>query len=172
MFTREWRHPNQKAKLLSVSIIKNAKEPRFTQIRFHGTQRACTIGNNPLQTCDESECYLCQVLKNGFSIQHSNPKSMFGPGIYTSVVSSKANIYARNYHIRSHKHVLLICAIDPGNSRTMRVAAAPGAGVDSIEGATKPEGGTLEYPETVVFNEKNIKPVGLVVYTREGWQPR
>ncbi|KAJ5520068.1 hypothetical protein N7463_000521 [Penicillium fimorum] len=91
---------------------------------------------------------------------------MFGPGIYSSVVS-KANLYSRNHHVRSHKHVLIICGLDPGNSVDMTAAGIPGP-CDSVEGLTKAEGGTLEYQESVVYDPARLKPLGLVVYMREG----
>ncbi|OQE38358.1 hypothetical protein PENCOP_c008G06901 [Penicillium coprophilum] len=170
MFHRQWKHPNTKAKLVSIYVIKNAKEPGL-KLRFHGTQRACKIGSGSLEACNNAECYLCSILKKGFSIDNASTRSMFGPGIYSSVVSSKANIYSRNHHVRSHKHVLLLCGLDPGNSVDMTVAGIPGP-CDSVEGLTKAEGGQLDYQETVVYDPARIKPLGLVVYTREGWTPR
>ncbi|KAL3456437.1 hypothetical protein BJX64DRAFT_41348 [Aspergillus heterothallicus] len=170
MFKREWRHPNTKGKLVSIYVIKNAKDPKL-KLRFHGTQRACRIGAGSLDPCDDDECYLCSILKKGFTLDHANVRAMFGRGIYSSVVSSKADIYAKNHHVRSHKHVLILCGLDLGTPKVMLAAGDPGQ-CDSVEGATKPEGGQLEYPETVIYDPKRIKPLGLVVYTREGWTPR
>ncbi|KAJ5517778.1 hypothetical protein PEX1_051700 [Penicillium expansum] len=170
MFKSEWKHPKTKGKLVSIYVVKNAKNPRL-KLRFHGTQRACMIGNGSLQPCDNIECYLCSILKKGFSTNHANAGSMFGAGIYSSVVSSKADIYSRNHHIRSHAHVLILCGVDAGYSVDMKAAGNPGP-CDSVEGLTKAEGGQLEYPETVVYDPARIKPLGLVVYTREGWTPR
>ncbi|KAL2851168.1 hypothetical protein BJY01DRAFT_245105 [Aspergillus pseudoustus] len=163
MFKNEWRHPNTKGKLVSIYVVKNAKDPKL-KLRFHGTQRACRIGAGSLDPCDNDECYICSILKKGFSTTHANPRGMFGPGIYSSIVSSKADIYARNHHIRSHKHVIILCGVDLGHSVTMKVAGLPPP-CDSVEGATKPEGGQLEYPETIVYDGARIKPIGLVVDT-------
>ncbi|OJJ46850.1 hypothetical protein ASPZODRAFT_15543 [Penicilliopsis zonata CBS 506.65] len=160
MFHCEWRHPNKKAKLVSIYVIKNAKDSRL-KLRFHGTQRACKIGSGSLQPCDKSECYLCGILNNGFSLSQANTKGMFGPGIYSSVVSSKADVYANNHHIHCNRHVIILCGVDPGNSIDMKAAGFPGP-CDSVEGLTKADGGSLEYQETVVYDPARIKPIGLV----------
>ncbi|KAJ5634361.1 hypothetical protein N7528_002203 [Penicillium herquei] len=130
MFYSEWRHPNTKAELLSIYVIRDAKDPEL-ELRFHGTQRACKIGSGSLEPCDKVECNLCGILKNGFSVAHS---------------------------------------IDRGNAKEMAAAGHPGA-CDSVEGLTTANGGTLKYPETVIYDPARIKPLGLVVYTREGWAP-
>ncbi|KAJ0415141.1 hypothetical protein BJY00DRAFT_305099 [Aspergillus carlsbadensis] len=161
MFSREWKHPNTKGKLVSVYVIKNAKNPKH-ELRFHGTQRACRIGAGSLDPCDNDECYICSILKKGFTLDHANQRAMFGPGIYSTVVSSKADIYAKNHHVRSHKHVILLCGVELGTPKTMYAAGHPGL-CDSVEGATKADGGALEYRETVVYDERKIKPIGLVV---------
>ncbi|KAL2793181.1 hypothetical protein BJX66DRAFT_326235 [Aspergillus keveii] len=161
MFSREWKHPNTKGKLASIYVIKNAKDPKL-KLRFHGTQRACRIGAGSLDPCDNDECYVCGILKKGFTLDHANLRAMFGPGIYSTVVSSKADIYAKNHHVRSHKHVILLCGLDLGTPVTMYAAGLPGP-CDSVEGATKAEGGALEYRETVVYDPARIKPIGLVV---------
>ncbi|KAJ5717659.1 hypothetical protein N7488_003305 [Penicillium malachiteum] len=169
MFYSEWRHPNTKAKLLSIYVIRDAKDPEL-ELRFHGTQRACKIGSGSLEPCDKVECKLCSILKNGFSVAHSKKTCMFGPGIYSSIVSSKANLYAKNHRLHSKKHVLIICGVDRGNAKEMKAAGVPGT-CDSVEGITRANGGALNYPETVIYDAARIKPLGLVVYTREGWAP-
>ncbi|KAL2867616.1 uncharacterized protein BJX67DRAFT_371940 [Aspergillus lucknowensis] len=161
MFQNEWKHPNTKAKLVSIYVIKNTKRPGL-KLTFHGTQRACKIGAGSLDPCDKDECYLCCILKKGFTLDHANPRAMFGPGIYSSVISSKADIYAKNHHIHCHKHVLILCGVDLGTPKVMQRAGLPGK-CDSVEGATRPEGGTLEYPETVIYDPARIKPIGLVL---------
>ncbi|KAJ5720965.1 uncharacterized protein N7483_008899 [Penicillium malachiteum] len=81
-----------------------------------------------------------------------------------------ANLYAKNYRLHSRKHVLILCGVDCGNAKEMKLAGAPGP-CDSVEGVTKANGGSLLYPETVIYDAARIKPLGLVVYTREGWEP-
>ncbi|KAJ5810482.1 uncharacterized protein N7503_002700 [Penicillium pulvis] len=169
-FNSKWKHSKTTGELVSIYVIKNAKDPKL-ELRFHGTQRACKIGSGSLEPCDKEECYLCSILKNGFSLEHANPRAMFGRGIYSSVVSSKANIYAKNHHVRSKKHVLILCGLDPGRVKNMKAAGTPGR-CDSVEGLTKANGGQLAYQESVVYNTSRIKPIGLVVYTRKGWKPR
>jgi hypothetical protein len=124
------------------------------------------------------------------SSKYPSPGSFFliGSGSLT-ITGSEADIYAKNHHVRSHKHVILLCGLDLGTPVTMYAAGLPGP-CDSVwplsspcryqltklsiqvEGATKAEGGALEYRETVVYDPARIKPIGLVVYTREGWTPR
>ncbi|PGH17540.1 hypothetical protein AJ79_01140 [Helicocarpus griseus UAMH5409] len=38
------------------------------------------------------------------------------------------------------------------------------------EAVTKSRGGTVEYPETVVYNKARIVPLGVIIYTRNGRQ--
>ncbi|KAJ6028424.1 hypothetical protein N7540_004000 [Penicillium herquei] len=144
MFDSGWKHPNTKAELFSIYVI-DTKDPDL-ELRFHGTQRACKIGSGSRKLCDKIECNVCSILKNGFSVAHSKDTCMFGPGIYSSIISS----------------------IDYGNAKEMKAAGAPGP-CDSVEGLTKAKGGKLVYPETVIYDTARIKPLGLVVYTREGW---
>ncbi|KAJ5631675.1 uncharacterized protein N7484_011775 [Penicillium longicatenatum] len=165
MFNSEWKHPNTRAELVSICVIKNTKDPKL-ELRFHGTQRACSIGSSSLEPCDNDECYLCSILENGFSLEYAKPTSMFGSGIYSTVVSSKANIYAKNHGVNSKKHVLILCGIDPGKVKTTKGAGDPGL-CDSVEGLTRADGGRLVYQESVMYDEARIKPIGLVVYTRE-----
>lgn len=40
-----------------------------------------------------------------------------------------------------------------------------------VEGVTINNGGSLQYPEFVVYREDAIVPVGLIMYTRKGWEP-
>ncbi|KAL8383201.1 hypothetical protein RB595_006793 [Gaeumannomyces hyphopodioides] len=41
-----------------------------------------------------------------------------------------------------------------------------------VKAVTKANGGSVEYPETIVYQEDYIVPVAILVYEREGWQPR
>jgi hypothetical protein len=83
--------------------------------RYHGTRRACLIGNEDpghgryLQTCPNAECSICQILRNSFQLGFSSeyktdadsilgtltdtdvpldPNAMFGRGISSSTCSS------------------------------------------------------------------------------------
>ncbi|KAK3292360.1 uncharacterized protein B0H64DRAFT_445300 [Chaetomium fimeti] len=151
--------------------------------RFHGTQRACYIGENGgrLFTCDKPECYLCRVLGESFRTEYArSPNSpigpLFGPGIYSSVASSKADCYARNHKIHSKKHVVLICRVITNRPQMLAypdtTRTGPDHGFNCVEAVLKPQGGSVNYPETVVYRNDYIVPVGLIIYTREGWSSR
>jgi len=99
---------------------------------------------------------------------------MFGKGIYSTHVSSKADQYAMNHHINSHLHGIILCLVFVGKRETLRWAderrTAPARGYGSVVGATFDEGGALAYQEAVEYNESFIIPIGLIMYTRSGWQ--
>lgn len=40
-----------------------------------------------------------------------------------------------------------------------------------VEGIPREYGGTLKNPETVVYRDDAIIPVGVIMYTRQGWDP-
>ncbi|KAF4978808.1 hypothetical protein FZEAL_4875 [Fusarium zealandicum] len=115
---------------------------------YHGTRRGCHIGeqDGPLQLCRNGECYLCNILRDSFKLDRTAPGAMFGKGIYTTDISSKADGYVMNHHLSSHLHAML------------------------VEAVTFDRGGSVMYPETVVYREDAIVPVAVVMYTRTGWQ--
>jgi Poly(ADP-ribose) polymerase catalytic domain len=96
---------------------------------------------------------------------------MFGRAIYTTSVSSKADIYAKNRYAGSRMHAMLLCLVSVGKAEEMFSAdhskKNPSYGYDSVEAVTKPHGGAVEYPETAVYSEGAIIPIGLIIYTRE-----
>lgn len=56
---------------LLTDISKDAKDPKL-ELRFHGTRRACQMGSGSIEPCDNENCYLCCILKNGFSLAHAS----------------------------------------------------------------------------------------------------
>ncbi|KAK3946354.1 hypothetical protein QBC46DRAFT_369562 [Diplogelasinospora grovesii] len=182
-FDDAWRHTGRsgdvQAVLLDRKYALEASQPGWRRL-FHGTKRACNIGDlgYDLELCNDNGCHLCGILRNSFDIEHAGTEGrqpMFGHGIYTSSVSSKADIYTMNQHIYSPMHAMLLCSVYVGRSEKLFQAdhsrTSPSYGYDSVEGVTKSNGGTLDYPETVVYNEASIVPIGLIMYTRKGWQP-
>ncbi|KAJ5266812.1 hypothetical protein N7478_009620 [Penicillium angulare] len=149
LFTSQWKHPGTTAKLKRIYVIKNRKDPKL-QLRFHGTRRACTIGSGSLDPCDKPECNLCNILKEGFLLERA-----------------KASRYAKNLkgHVSSDEYVLILCGVDPGQSKDMATAGDPGE-CDTAEGLTFAKGGQLHYQETFVRCSSRITPLGLVVYSR------
>ncbi|KAK4038134.1 hypothetical protein C8A01DRAFT_17747 [Parachaetomium inaequale] len=154
--------------------------------RYHGTRRACLIGNeNPgpgryLQTCLNTECNVCQILRNSFQLGFSSPNAMFGRGIYSStcfsmVFNITADVYAKNRHVRSEIHAMLVCAVVLGKPAEVYQAdhnfdQTYGSRFDSA--ATIAENSSVLHPETIVYSEDAIIPMGLITYTRTGWVPR
>ncbi|WAO87630.1 Hypothetical protein NCS54_00494600 [Fusarium falciforme] len=147
------------------------------RVLFHGTQRARHVGdpNYALRVCNNTECRLCGILRDGFKLDWAKSTCMFGPGIYTTDVSSKADNWVMNHHMHSKLHVMLLCAVSVGKSEKLYRAdhgrKGPSTGYQSVEGAVIAEGGVLHEPEIVLYSENLVVPFGMIVYTREGWQP-
>jgi hypothetical protein len=99
---------------------------------------------------------------------------MFGGGIYSTSVSSKADVYTMNHRIRSRLHGIILYLVFIGTFEKLHEAdhwkTAPAEGCHSVMGATVNDGGTLQYTEAVVYRESSIIPIGLIMYTRTGWQ--
>ncbi|KAI1192289.1 hypothetical protein F5X97DRAFT_337673 [Nemania serpens] len=188
-FESSWTHPNKSATVKQIYLADEDeldRSCRGTQFNkyldrngeewdewFHGTQRACYVGEagDSLSYCYNPECSLCCILRYSFDVRQASDGGMFGRGIYTSPCSSKADIYAKNHYIRSNKHAILICRVVSNSPRLMTTAdhslTSPGYGYDSVAGLTQGDGGSLKYPEVVVYRNDAIVPVGVIIYTRE-----
>ncbi|RSL52547.1 hypothetical protein CEP54_010862 [Fusarium duplospermum] len=162
-FYNSWRHPDKRATVRAIYCVRESelnasyRGRRFNQycirggsrfkLRYHGTRRACHVGNG----------------------------SMFGNGVYSSTVSSKADIFAENHHIRSTLHAVLICRVVSNRPQYLRrpdnCRSRPDPGYDSVEAVLDRNGGRVRYPETIIYREDAIVPVAVVMYTRQGWLP-
>ncbi|KAK3326776.1 hypothetical protein B0H66DRAFT_618030 [Apodospora peruviana] len=193
-FNESWLHPDKTSEVRHIYLasridLKNSvRAQRFAQAltksdgsfvtRFHGSQRACYLGeggDGDIDPCGQSACHICGILKNGFDRRLARMTGMFGPGIYSTECSSKADIYAKNSHIRTNRHVVLICRV-VGDRPQMLVSAetnrrSPDRRYNCVEAVLDTDGGEVVYPETVVYDEDQILPVGMVVYKRTGWSP-
>ncbi|RYP86160.1 hypothetical protein DL770_004947 [Monosporascus sp. CRB-9-2] len=142
------------------------------QYLFHGTRRACHTADDSskLNPCNLKECNFCHILKCSFSLAHANANGMFGAGIYTSSVSSKSNDYVWNHHVHSRKHTMFLSNVVTGKSQKLYQASpgrrSPDYGYDSVEAVTRQHGGSVNYPETIVYRESAILPSVVIVYTR------
>ncbi|KAG8904850.1 hypothetical protein FRB99_001056 [Tulasnella sp. 403] len=165
---------------------KDKGEDPVTEVfEFHGTRRQCTLGDdlggadlclaNPYDAAGNGLCCsLCSILREGYNVQRAGKPvgggrvfTRFGFGIYSSAVSSKADDYAENRGVAwtsTHK-VMLLNRIVIGKAFQMKkgdqALQAPPAGYDAIVGVP---GEDLNYGETVVYNNKAVLPVFMIVY--------
>ncbi|KAI0760392.1 hypothetical protein C8Q74DRAFT_1319480 [Fomes fomentarius] len=145
---------------------------------FHGTQRACTIGEDASHTttCNNRDCHLCSIIRCSFQLKYIGENNLLGKGFYTSVVSSKADGYAKNAHIHSNKHAMFLGNVVTGKKELVyqydQHKPGPAPGYHSVEAVPKSQGGiNINYSETVVYREEAIIPSIVIMYTRTGWTP-
>ncbi|KAL8348870.1 hypothetical protein RB601_002205 [Gaeumannomyces tritici] len=193
-FKAGWQHPGRSGKLKAIYYVRkndlqaSHRGKRFAaawrtlggdaEDLFHGTQRSCYIGedSNNLEPCSSSDCHVCGILRDSFKLGKAHSGGMFGPGVYSTETTSKADIYAQNSHVRSRKHVIIVCRVITSCPQYLKIAdhsrTGPDSGHNCVKAVTKANGGSVEYPETIVYQEDYIVPVAILVYEREGWQPR
>ncbi|CAG9941520.1 unnamed protein product [Clonostachys rosea f. rosea IK726] len=195
-FNKRWQHRGKYARVQEVflardiSVSMSIRGIRFNRYRngapwmllYHGTQRACYAGESgdSIHNCSNAECKFCSILKESFKISEAgsrNRHGMFGKGIYTTPIASKADNYAKNHHIRSQFHAIILCRVVCDKPQLMHQAdhslVAPSSDqYNCVTAVTKANGGSVEYPEIVVYRDDAIVPVGVILYTREGWAPR
>ncbi|GJE95777.1 PARP catalytic domain-containing protein [Phanerochaete sordida] len=196
-FRRQWRHtPNPPAvhKIFRISdgklqkikfkmyrgmiSLKTGEDNGNTIHSWHGTVRACNIGDNGdrLSPCKSEECSLCKVIRKSYDISLSCTRhkwGRFGQGIYTSSTSSKAYHYTADT-AGSRYAALLLNEVVMGNAfETTRNASdltQPPDGYDSVKGIPHTQG-NLNYDEAVVYTNKAIRPMYLVLVERiPGWK--
>jgi len=154
---------------------------------FHGTQQAegCGFGSDlGAAPCDARDCRLCNILRTSFSLRHAGSvaarpaaNQRYGAGLYFSACSGKANDYASDRVLHGKVWgAIFLCKVAVGTSYETEddftldgfPAAADGAGelpppgFDSVCGVV---GRRLNYPETVVYDERACVPSFLVIYT-------
>lgn len=158
--------------MIQSTIGQNLKA---TSYNFHGTQRACYIGENAssITPCQNPDCHLCSIIKCSFQIKYIGQSNALGPGFYTSSTSNKADGYAKNSHIHSQRHALLLGNVITGRKEYVHdfnpSKHGPMAGYHSVEAV--PNNRTIRWPETVVYREDAIIPSCVIMYTRTGWTP-
>lgn len=78
-FYADWHHPNKTGYFGSVYLDKKyytyLKDglPYGKHLQYHGTQRACYIGDNDHAPvlCNGKECHLCSILRDGFKLDYA-----------------------------------------------------------------------------------------------------
>ena len=92
---------------------------------------------------------------------------MFGPGIYSTLASSKADDYVANADSSLRTRIMIANHVALGRTKTMFEAShdmqhAPHL-YNSVTAATYPEGGKVNYHEAVVYREDAICANALIV---------
>ncbi|KDQ52770.1 hypothetical protein JAAARDRAFT_183991 [Jaapia argillacea MUCL 33604] len=158
------RYTTYRAKIEAETNLQNGNECR----RWHGTTRQCNIGDNGrIQMCSSSACGVCGIIRSSFLLKKFGAKNSwgrFGRGLYTSSVSSKSNDYSANGSASPYKALLLNLVVVGSGYKIWEDCPqlqAPPLGYHSILGEV---GGSLNYDETVVYNEEAIMPSYLVMY--------
>jgi hypothetical protein len=71
-------------------------------------------------------------------------------------------------------HGIILCLVFTGKYEKLHGVdgekMAPAIGYHSVMAATRDEGGTVQFQEMTVYQEGSIIPIGLIMYTREGWE--
>ncbi|KAH7925823.1 ADP-ribosylation [Leucogyrophana mollusca] len=152
------------------SLIQARDRSGNEKLLFHGTNRACLIGEKPNNVilCSLRECYLCSILRSSFDVNKCGAKNTFkrfGHGIYTTACSSKADDYSYNASEDARFHVMMVSRVVVGKPyRRYRNApdlVKPPPGYHSVAGET---GWDLNYEETVCYGNDAIRPAYMVVY--------
>ncbi|TEB22902.1 hypothetical protein FA13DRAFT_1640556, partial [Coprinellus micaceus] len=135
---------------------------------FHGTTRTCALGSsdNHTKLCHRIDCNLCLILRGSYDIEKAASTGMFGTGIYSTNVSSKADLYAsRN---RPHLKSVILNHVVLGRTQLMKAADhslqhAPDI-YNSVTGATGNQGGALAYHEAIVYREDAMCASAVIFY--------
>ncbi|KAK3361797.1 hypothetical protein B0T24DRAFT_690227 [Lasiosphaeria ovina] len=138
-FKKKWLHTSKSAQIHAIYGITEGDLARSYRGKwfarsmnggvyrhlFHGTRRAYRIGDpgaGLLTRCHRESCNLCGILRKSFTITAARPGGKFGPRIYTTEVSLKADIYVRNHYVRSNLHAMLLCRVAYNRPRFVSVA--------------------------------------------------
>ncbi|KAI0047871.1 hypothetical protein FA95DRAFT_1153694 [Auriscalpium vulgare] len=173
-FIDQWKHTTQKPTIEKIwKIISNStandKFARYqlaverrtnldkgnSKRRWHGTIRACTLGNDEYDTtlCPETStsCSLCSIIRSSFQLAKFGARTnfgRFGAGLYTSATSSKANDYVHEQC--SSSKAMLLNDVVLGKTKKLTsnypTLTQPPAGFDSVIGEP---GGDLNYDESI-----------------------
>ncbi|KAG8834895.1 hypothetical protein FRC17_006442 [Serendipita sp. 399] len=152
-------------------LLQPANNPGNETYRWHGTSRACQIGELGItKPCINSECGVCGIIKTSFDLKcygKATKWGRFGKGIYTTDISSKSDDYVLNQH-KSFTKALVLASVVLGHPKKLRFNSdhlvEPPGGYDSVIGEPSEEG-DLRYSESVVYDEDAIRPVYLVMYS-------
>ncbi|KAJ7064781.1 hypothetical protein C8F01DRAFT_1128166 [Mycena amicta] len=150
------------------SITKSRGRVNINSNLWHGTSRNCTVGDDPkdLDLCSHPDCSLCQILRGGYKCSKAQSSAMFGKGIYSTHISSKAAGYSANNGRAKYKAILLNTVVLGNTYETtqpLRYATEPPSGYDSVYGETG-DSSSLRFPEYCVYDDNAIQPTNLVLF--------
>ncbi|KAI0748867.1 hypothetical protein C8Q74DRAFT_1212366, partial [Fomes fomentarius] len=134
---------------------------------FHGTTRACNVGENANETspCFKTNCALCSIMRTSFQMKFVSAYGHYGKGFYTAPDPAKASSYARNVNSSNKLHAILLCSVVVGRKELLHQRdpnrTAPSPGYDSVEGQKSVTGAV----ESIVYREDAILPHALVVWS-------
>ncbi|CAG7848332.1 SubName: Full=Uncharacterized protein {ECO:0000313/EMBL:CCA74101.1} [Serendipita indica DSM 11827] len=152
------------------NFIARGRTPGNENRRFHGTTRACLLGDpGNTQLCSITTCGLCGIIRTSFDLKFYKGKTgwgRFGCGLYTSATSSKSDSYTTN-KVPSQYKAMLLNKVVVGNGYKLKTddttRTAPPSGYHSVLG--EPDAaGSLNYDELVVYDNDAIRPAYLIVY--------
>ena len=136
---------------------------------FHGTTLTCDLLSTK-QACKNKSCGICGISRHGFDLNKIGTNisrfKRFGLGFYLAPNSSKCHDYTQG--VTTHRSMML-CEVLPGNKYTVKKdqtsLKSPPQGYDSVYGQT---GGTLNYPEIVLYQPSGLLPKYVIVYQKDG----
>ncbi|KAH8813849.1 hypothetical protein DL96DRAFT_1757948 [Flagelloscypha sp. PMI_526] len=164
---------NQYRNEVDKTMKSPSNKPGNTTYLFHGTRVMCQIGyqSNYNQTCADSRCSLCCIIRYSFSLDFAGSATQFkrfGNGLYFSSISSKCDDYVRvprSGNRTDSLRVLIIANVVLGTvwatKDNIPHLKGPPPGFHSVMG--KP-GKALNFEEHVVYDNRAVQPAYIVVY--------
>eukprot|EP00731_Ephydatia_muelleri_P002147 Em0001g2147a len=149
--------------------LATSGHPTIVEQHYHGTTIKCNLISSK-SFCTDKDCGICGISQQGFMkkcVGKNIPGfQRFGQGFYLAPHSSKCHDYTQGTH--THR-AMLLCDVLPGMKHVVQTdqthLIAPPPGYDSVYGQS---GGSLNYPEIVIYDEASILPRYIIVYQKDG----
>ena len=149
--------------------LANSSHPTVVEQHYHGTFIKCDLISSK-SFCSHNDCGICGISQQGFKkkcVGKNIPGfQRFGHGFYLAPHSSKCHDYTQGTHIH---RAMLLCDVLPGKKHVVQTnqthLVAPPQGYDSVYGQP---GGSLNYPEIVIYDEASILPRYIIFYQKDG----
>ena len=149
--------------------LATSGHPTIVEQHYHGTTIKCDLIRSK-SFCSIDGCGICGISRNGFlkkCIGKNIPKfQRFGQGFYLAPNSSKSHDYTQGTH--THR-AMLLCDVLPGKKYVVQTdqtqLCSPPQDFDSVYGQP---GGSLNYPEIVIYDEVSILPHYIILYQKDG----